>query len=517
MMRKRLIFILAGVMAAGFMGTALAQDTVELITPTSGVSRVYWGPVFGNATGGASAFVSSSTILGDSPVSGTTLYAISDTLASADGTQMLTQALQFDAGATVIGGPQLVSGTSDTVILYVLADVTDANVNHEGLVTGNTLYAINGGAGTAYWELNLPVTGYEPANAGAGDPSGVFDSTNTGLTPYCTAPVTIDDESISESGGTIFGVTGSGTTTAGGSGVSVWAVSAQTGTYALTPDGLSSTTIFSFAGASGVTAVHAAPLISGDSLFVIGFGGGTAAGGGNTIYQFVKNNLLAGVSGQALVNINADLSDQWIPTPAISGGSIFVADNNGGVTSYRADNLAQNYNVDYAGLSVDGGVTASPVTDGTYIVLCGTSSVTGYNLETLSGNSKEWTFDFGANKSIWATPVISNGYVWVNVQDTILNTTTTYRFTLSDDYDGDPLIVRVDGKLMYSSPAIVDTDLWTVTYNPVVEKATAVGASAANNFPQFKFDKAKAGANTLVTEAVAVPGSSGGCFISTIK
>jgi hypothetical protein len=173
--------------------------------------------------------------------------------------------------------------------------------------------------------------------------------------------------------------------------------------------------------------------------------------------------------------------------------------------------------VDYAGLSVDGGVTASPVTDGTYIVLCGTSSVTGYNLETLSGNSKEWTFDFGANKSIWATPVISNGYVWVNVQDTILNTTTTYRFTLSDDYDGDPLIVRVDGKLVYASPAIVDTDLWTVTYNPVVEKATAVGASAANNFPQFKFDKAKAGANTLVTEEVAAVGSSGGCFISTIK
>jgi hypothetical protein len=296
-------------------------------------------------------------------------------------------------------------------------------------------------------------------------------------------------------------------------------VSAQTGTYALTPDGLSSTTIFSFAGASGVTAVHAAPLISGDSLFIVGFGGGGATGGGNTIYQFVKNNLLAGVSAQATITpTSTTLDDQYIPTPAISGGSIFVVGNSGGVTAYSADNLTAQYTVDYTGVqTVTSGVTASPVTEGAYIVLCSASSVTNYMLDNLSGNSKEWTYDFGANKAIWATPVISNGYVWVSVQDTILNTTTTYRFTLNDDYDGDPLVVKVDGKLMYASPAIVGTDLWTVTYNPVVEKADVVGASAANNFPQFKFNKAKTGANTLVTEEVPAVGSSGGCFISTIK
>jgi hypothetical protein len=227
---------------------------------------------------------------------------------------------------------------------------------------------------------------------------------------------------------------------------------------------------------------------------------------------------LAGVSAQALVNGSAaaDLSDQWIPTPAASGGSIFVVDNNGGVSAYRAADLALQYSVDYAGNSPNSGVTAGPVTDGTNIVLCATSSVTGYNLNTLSGNSKQWTFNFGANKSIWATPVISNGFVWVIVNDTILGTSTLYRFTLSDTFDGNPMIARAFGQLTYGSPAIVSQNLWTATYDPTVQKVAATGANGANNWPQFKFDKSKTG-NNSVASATVEPGSSGGCFISTIK
>ena len=53
----------------------------------------------------------------------------------------------------------------------------------------------------------------------------------------------------------------------------------------------------------------------------------------------------------------------------------------------------------------------------------------------------------------------------------------------------------------------------------------ALGSSAAGaeDWPQFKFDAAKAGANLYTPDAAVAaapaytPGSSGGCFISTIK
>jgi hypothetical protein len=520
-MKKPMIFILATALAFVFGGTALAQTTVELNVAT-GVSNVYWGPSFATTTAGASAFVLSGTILTETTtkdVTGTSLYAISNTLTSADGTEMLSQFLTFDSATTPIGGPQLLSGTSDTVILLVMGPMTGGV--GDGPDSGGTLYSIDGGTGTVYWTRPIAISGY--TTSAQADEGGLFDSVNTGATPYVLAPVTIDSESIDDSGATIFGV--SGTTPViigddnGAAGVSVWAIDSDTGGYATTAAGNSNVTSFVVTDEySGVSNVVAAPVISGDSLFVLGYSQTFSA---ITVFQFVKNDLLAGVSAHALVNGSAavDLSDQWIPTPAVSGNSLFVVDNNGAVTSFYAANLTQNYaSVDYAGNSTDSGVTAGPVTNGTYIVLSATSSVTAYRLDNLSGNSKEWTFDFGAPRSIWATPVISNGYVWVTVNDTAAGNATTYRFTLSDTYDGNPQIVKAHGNLIYASPIIVGNDLWTVTYNPLAEKTAQTDfAEGANWWTQFKFDAAKTGDNTVEAAAPYTPGSSGGCFISTIK
>ena len=528
-MKKLMIFILAAVMAVGFAGTALAATTVEL-NVDGGVSNVYWGPSFGTATGGASLYVLSGTIFDITATgnneSATTLYGISNTLTNADGTELLQQQLMTSgnfadiSGSTPIGGPQLVSGTSDTVIVYVRASSLDTVGSQPE--SGNTLYAINGGTGAVYWAKAIPCTGFAPTSD-----LSVFDGANTGATFHCTAPVTIDTSSyISDTlgGATIFGVSGATWTGSAliGSGVSVWAIDADTGAFTTSSAGLTNVTGFPFIGGSagsGVSVVHAAPVVSGSSLFIIGYG----ADGGNTIYGLLKDNLQGGVT-EALINGSgaADLSDQWMPTPCVTGGSIFVVDNDGGVTSFYTQNLTQNYASQLIfGEKLTTGVTAGPVTDGTRIVFSGTTRIRCAMVNNVStGVSKEWEYSFGANRSIWATPVISNGYVWVTVNDLSagVNAATTFRFTLSNTYDGNPQTVKAHGKLVYASPIVVSNDLWTVTYSPVVEKISQASfARGYNYWTQFKFDAAKTGHNTQPDETTPIAGSSGGCFISTIK
>jgi len=521
-MKKLMVFIFAAIMAVGFAGTALA-DTVELTTATSGVSRVYWGPVFGTATGGASAYVVGGTIADDSPVTGATLYAISNDKMNAAGTEMRAQILNsgswWRSGATPIGGPQLISGTSDTVVVYVQASAADA-VGNGTTFSGNTLYIINGGTGAAIYQLGIPNGGM----IRGGGSGGVLRGADSALTPYCLAPVTIDSESVgTTAGATIYGVSGATTSAVinANAGVSIWAVSAQTGTYVTAGGVQTGLTSFVTSGPSGVSSVQAAPVISGTSLFIIGY---SSAGAGNTIFQFLKNNLKAGVSVVATVNLNADKSDQWIPTPCVSGNSLIVVDNNGGVTSYYTANLTRNWTTPsrlYVGNEAISGVTAGPVTDGTYIVLCSTSSVTNYMLNNLSGGSKEWTYSFGANKTIDATPAISNGYVWVTVNDQTPGApnSTTYRFNLAST-TGNIQTVATYGKLTYASPIIANEDLWTVSYNPVVEKIAQTNIARGEAYwPQFKFYANKAGENTRAALQAVVDTATddSGCFISTIK
>ena len=511
-----MVFILAVAMAFGICGTALAQTTVELETATSGVSRVFYGPAFGTAPGGASLFVVSGTILNGSPVTGGTLFAVSNTAANAAGLELRSQILNtggwWKAGATPIGGPALISGTSDTVILYSMANV---NVNVSGTAfAGNTLYRIDGGSGAVLWQQPIAASGFGvQVNA-----PGIVAANNAGGSPYCTAPIVIDNESISTSGATIYGVS-SATFVGSGpniSGVSLWARDADTGAYEMTSQGVSNVTAFAVntAGGSGISVVHAAPVISGNSLFIIGYSSAYAA---NTLYQFDKNNLLSGASNPRRINGNAEIGDQWVPTPAASGGSLFVVDNNGGVSVYRSADLAFQYGVAYANVTT--GVTAGPVTDGTHIVLCGTSAITNYAVNTLSGNSKEWTWNFGANTEIWATPVISNNFVWVTVLNRVLATATTFRFDLRNNSTGTPTTVANHGELVYADTVAVGNDIWTVTYNPLVQKVVgAAGVQANAWWLQAKFDKARTGNNFLEEDTPIPPDDDGGtCFISTIK
>jgi hypothetical protein len=101
-MKRLIVIMFAAFLAVGVCGTVLAQDTVELSTATSGVSTVFWGPVFSTHTSGASAYVATGTILDEANTNetGTTLYAISNTLTNAIGTELRLQKLKFDSGST---------------------------------------------------------------------------------------------------------------------------------------------------------------------------------------------------------------------------------------------------------------------------------------------------------------------------------------------------------------------------------------------------------------------------------
>jgi len=504
---KKMCLFLALAMAVAFCGTALAANTVELYTATSGVSEVYWGPVFTSGPGGTSAYVLTRGIFEPAATkpgqTGTTLYAISGTENNTAGTEMFSRALKYMAGCTPIGGPQLISGTTNTVVVYVQAPANQTVGNSAD--SGATLFIVNGLSGADIKNpIGIPFTGAGVALVGA-----------LGAGNYSTAPVTIDSENTSYSGATIYGVSGVSIAAGGGvRGVSVWGISAQTGAYALTPS-QSNVTSFVATGNNGVSVVTAAPVVSGTSLFVVGWNQTTA---GNTIYQFAKNNIYNGITASAAIDTNRTVSDKWVPTPCVAGNSIFVVDNHGGVSSYRVDNLSRNYGFSYVGASTAarGGVTASPVTDGTYIVLCATSSVTNYRLSELNTGTKKWTYDFGANKSIWATPVISNGFVWVVVNDLILNTSTTYRFTL-DSTTGGIQTVETFGQLTFADPIIVDGHLWTVSFDPTVRKVAAPGADGIGYWPQFKFDKGKTGHNTASHPTIFPGDDDSTCFISTVK
>jgi hypothetical protein len=126
-----------------------------------------------------------------------------------------------------------------------------------------------------YWTRPIAVSGYAP---GGLEPLGLFEA--VGLTPFCLPPVTIDNESVDTSGATIYGVSGVTRSVVGigdgTSGVSIWAIDSDTGGYAATPDGNSNVTSFEQGAYSGVSTVQAAPVISGTSLFVLGWSQQTA-------------------------------------------------------------------------------------------------------------------------------------------------------------------------------------------------------------------------------------------------
>jgi hypothetical protein len=532
-MKKLMILFLSAAMAFCFAGTALAQPTtVELDTnPATGTTRVFFGPMFttaGDGTG-ASAYVVTGSPLGltgTAQATGTSLYAISNTLTNAAGTLMRSQRLRFfGSGETPMAPAQIASGghkSGVTVVVQTFSWVPGHGGG--GTSAGTSIYAVNA-AGGKLWEV------YEPySNLPSGTGTALYDAVSMG-TPICLAPLTIDDEFVAKAGSTIYAVSGSTVNGAlPGGGVSIFALNAASGVSATINGGAASnaTAFPNVVTNSAVSTINAAPVISGNSLFVIGWSQEFA---GATIFGFDKNNLRAGVSDMQLVGLGYDRSDQFIPTPAVrtdsAGTSIFLVDNNGGVTVYTdaLRDLSKSYTF-MLGDTVASGVTAGPVINGDYLVLCGSGSVSGYQIGRFSGTgvasaiSHIWTYSFTERTTprIWATPAMSSNFVYVTVVDEANNNSYVYRFNVSKT-NPDATVIHSDTNQTYGSPIAVGHNVWTVSFNPEVKKIAQQGfVNAKNYWRQFKFDKAKSGRNTIPdSDEVAPADDDDTCFISTLK
>jgi len=541
-MKKFGFILLVAFTAFCFAGTAIAADTVRLQSITTGAAQVEFPLVYSTIDSAASAYaVTNEYALGTWTATGTSVFAISADRTNTAGTEMaaieLTDlALQDLTGVTPVGGPQLLSGATSSMVVMVIAGA-GSGVG-DTTTAGATLYRIDGGVnGGVELEVGVPFNGYTISQADE-IPGGVLSDALTGNTTYCLAPVTIDWEEA-YSAASVYGV--SGTTLAGSTGVSVWRrSSADFGCNATT-----GTTVFNQA--SGVSTVFAAPVISGNSLFIVGTYWTAAGPSGISLFQFDKRDLLAAPIGADAMACGAALNSanivppaglattnqgvgQLTPTPCVvtssSGGTIFVVDWSGGVSGYDIQDCDQlfGYDTDFAVIST-AGVTASPVTDGSKVLISWTSSVSCFevvNCSNGSGVSKVWEYDFGTaayRYQLWSTPALSNGYAYVTVMDTgSSNDTAIWRFKMSDTYDGDPAVVASRAE-MFASPIVVGDKLWFCTYNPTVERLADTGFAYGENYwAQFKFDAAKTGHNTKVEdEPTVIPGDSGGCFISTIQ
>ena len=563
-MKKLMVFMLAAAMALTFVGTAAAQDTVALTNVRADANMVvYWPLVYSDTnnaaahatnTGASAYLVSNDPFAGGWSLGGTTVWAVSNERTNAAGTEMRAVELTADdvnalTGTTPIGPPQLLTGTTSEMIVYVLASTRVASSPY----TGATLYKIDGGSG-AIMSAGVPYTGtaflFNQSVLGS-----ALSNTITGATVWSLAPVTLDWDQAT-SAASIYGVSGVSNlnvAAAGGmAGVSIWRRSSAT----LGLPAATGTTAFSFG--SGVSAVYAAPVVSGNSIFVVAHQ--TASRAGISVFQFDKRDLTAGgnnVYGCALNSANViepngminELTAQITPTPVAqsegtSGGTLYVVDWSGGVTLYDTQNLNQLFAYGY--VKSTAGVTASPVASDNRLLIPWTTPVSCFATDPgaerakgASGVSRVWEYDFDeglgvadGRYQIWSTPIISNGYCWVTVVDTLSagQPVTIWRFSMNDTYQGAGQIVSTQPN-MYHGPIVVgdynandDNEngfLWYCSYaNPTVDRIDQSRFAEAEEFwAQWKSDAAKTGENTLVREDDDDDwvGDSSGCFLSTIK
>jgi len=536
-MKKFMIFVLAAVFAVGF-GTAFADNTVNL-TDTTTTMRVGKGPVaMQDYSGtGTSAYVAVGNLqyAFDTAVTsnGVSIYAIDLNRTDAGGLMVkkdLTRALgpYVGTGVTLIGAPVVATRgpsslyTGVSVFFLAAAKQTQAvgrlttttGVNPE---TGMTLYALDGASGTLWWQRGIAM------NFMALDPG----LTGTGTSIFASSPITIDTESFTTSGATIYGTAGVGILGNGqaGTGASVWAIDADTGL--LVTNGVTEFPTMAVSPNSSVSGFFAAPVISGNSLYVIGWNG---ANNSVTMFAFDKLNLKAGVSkyGEIVQRGMTFTLANTMPTPTVSGNSIFVvaAGTGGwaGVTAYDKDTLAPQYTATIGPCGTSG-VSASPVTDGSYVVISTMTAVTCYQINRLSEatTTGKWSIDLAKSPytdgayRIYGTPAISNGYVWVPVADLAANKGFLLRCVLNSTNGSATKVGNITAPVV-ADPIVTYDDVIAVSYNPTVTKITSSGAQGAVNWDQFKADKSKTGYNIRAAAAATVyDDDDSGCFISTIK
>jgi len=514
LMKKILMILLATFLAFGTVGTAGAVDYVWQLANANTLD-FFASPV---TDSGASVYaLAGGPIDAALTTSGASLMIIEPT----------TGVSQFwggtlATGSSAYGTPVVISG--ETVFIQVY----NAGVGAQGISgTGTSLYAINGATGGTYYTTDLPY--YAPRGYNLGFPWNI--AAVAGASPWATS-LTLDTD-----GTTIYGTSGVSVST----GTSIWAVSTATGA-------LNSNQYNGAGTASGVSAIWAAPVISGNSLYILGetrLAGEESSG--VSLLVFDKRALENGPAALSTTVLEGDTANTPFATPAISGNSLFVMDATGGLTAYNKDTLTRGANdfIQFASVATSA-VTASPVTDGNWLVVTANNHVTaqaGVTVFDLSVNpvatGVSWWFVW-TGATITATPAISNGVLYVAVNRTSQRgQIDTFRLSghegalaapdftaITNDVNGNAL-----GFFDYSSPIIKNQRLIILSNG-----GTGVGAAAAAKTPylynfdvsatadgnawwrQFKFDAARTGHNTApAAEAAIIAGDSGGCFISTIK
>lgn len=476
-MKKLMVFILAAFLAVGLIGTASAQNFARTLnTPAS----VFASPV---TEAGVSVYVLSGGPL-VAGASGVSLVAINPT----SGTSVIL--LNGITAATAYGTPAVRSGET----VFVQAVNTSA---------GASIYAVNGTTSTTpYYVVDIPFALSDVGDIGGG-PLVALGGNSVVYTPSLT---------LDPSGASLYA------TTAPGTNVSIIALNTATGT----------TSFFS----SGVSAIWAAPLVSGNSLYVIG----DATPG---VSLFAYNRTTPFATGTTPVTVLGTTNARPFATPAISGNSLFVVDATGGLTAYNKDTLAAGVN-DFIQFGVDATsqVTASPVTNSNFLVVTlNTATQAGVTVFDLSrplrgATGASWWFTWpAAGTTVIATPALSNGILYTAVNEPTGGRIDRFRLSghsgrlITPDFS--PINTDVNGATLgrfdFASP-IIKNDRLIIVSNPSgaatpVLYSFDLDANGTAAWPQFKFDAERTGNNTAaaVTPAAPAGDDDSGCFISTLK
>jgi len=508
-MKKLMVLMMAAFMAVGLVGTASAVDYTRSLSNANTLT-FFASPV---VESGGTVYLLAGGPVGNQASSGASVQMIDP----ATGVSSFWLGAATTAGSSAYGTPAVISG--ETLFVQVYNTASAAN-------TGTSLVAINGSTGATYYTVNIPRAAQD--SVGTDFPGG-GRFLGAGTTGYA-APLTIDP-----AGTTIYGVSGVSQL---GTGVSIWSLKISNGS--LTSFG------------TGVSTIFAAPIVSGNSIYVMGtwkLGAGTP--GASTGVSLIAFNKSTGATDKSVNIVGGTSSATPFATPAIAGNSIFVVDATGGLTAYSTTALTAGVSdfVQFA-RAASSQVTASPVTDGRYLAVTmnnltdGAAGITVYNLTyplggpTAVTGGTPWWFSYPAGTTITATPAISNGVLYVAA-----NTTSTGgvidRFNLAGHSgkitaaDYTQITKDSNGNLLgffdYSSPIISGSRLIIVsnggtgnagatTANKPVLYSFDLGANGNAAWPQFKFDAARTGANTAHAAAATVySDDDSGCFISTIK
>jgi len=520
-MKKLWIFILVAFIVFGTLGMASAVDyRVRLL----GTHNFFASPVTDAGTsvyffsGGAPDFLGAQTAGGG----GVSFYAVDPTSESGTTTFNL-----FSSGSSCYGTPVCQSGET---VFVIVQDSFGAETVVGGVTsfsTGVSLFAISGKDGSSV-SLDIPaeMASNHPGSAALIPefiaPSGIIYSAVSG---FQAASLLLDPDGV-----TIYGTSGVSVQ----SGASIWAINKD-----VTPLALNSN-IWGSVWAAGASEFISSPLISGNSLFVLAQNYWNDAGSGVSLLAFDKAKLNAGY-GTNWANVwgpslGAGLTTPLFPTPCIAGNSIYVCDARGAVTDFKLTDFTKTSMYQFG--TETSSVTASPVTNGDYLVVSAnyTTGVAGITVFKLDGGNLgagvtpwfyEWTDAGGV--TITATPAISDGELFVIVnkgnQGAVIDT-----FTLNaHDRAGklaapDKAAISTDatgvnfGFCEYASPLIKNGRLIFISDSAKTLYNVDVGADGEAYWRQFKADAVRTGENTKVPEeAAVVPGSSGGCFISTIQ